>query len=357
MLNSTNLKSILLLAANPKGTKNLRLQEEEREIRERLRIAGYGRVSIHSTVATRYRDIQQAMVDFNPQIVHFSGHGAGEDGLVFEDAVGKEALVSSEALANLFRIFSTEGLECVVLNACHTQFQAEGIAKHIDYVIGTNQSIKDTDAIEFAVGFYTGIGAGKTIDFAFELGCNAVELAGIKNPSIQIFYLYNQGKMERIVLQFVHKAVKNGRHPIRNQEVKNALNMYSENEIELAIKNLLNKRELRENLGGQLSLTDAGKWRLRLTDETSPDQPLSDAGLSGSEETDKTPRERALMILKRMSYTKFKEVIFLYNFPEALLPTNSTQVVQAIEIINYATQKEGELLANFLKLISENSST
>ncbi|MEM8809808.1 MAG: hypothetical protein AAGF01_27625, partial [Cyanobacteria bacterium P01_G01_bin.38] len=93
-------KSILLLAANPKGTKGLRLQEEERDIKERLRLAGYGRTPINSTGATRARDIQQAMLDFKPQIVHFSGHGAGQDGLVFEDATGQEKLVASAALAD-----------------------------------------------------------------------------------------------------------------------------------------------------------------------------------------------------------------------------------------------------------------
>jgi transposase len=352
MINSTNLKSILLLAANPKKTPNLRLQEEEREIRQRLRMAGYARVPIHSTGATRYRDIQQAMVDFNPQIVHFSGHGAGEDGLVFEDAGGQEALVSSEALANLFRIFSTEGLECVVLNACHTRFQAEAIAKHIDYVIGTNQSIKDTDAIEFAVGFYTGIGAGKTIDFAFELGCNAVELAEIKNQPIQIFYLYNQGKMERVVLQFVHKALQNGTHPIRNQEVKSALkNTYSEDEIERAIQNLLKKRELREERAGQLSISDLGKSRLRArsSDETRWEQPLPTPPPS----EDETSIERALRLLKKMSSTKFREVIFCYKIPESYISINKPQVEQAIEVINYANEKEGEYLTNLLSLIAK----
>jgi hypothetical protein len=66
MSDSNALKSILLLAANPKGTVSLQLQVEEREIKERLRLAGYGKVPIHSTGATRPRDIQQAMVDFKP---------------------------------------------------------------------------------------------------------------------------------------------------------------------------------------------------------------------------------------------------------------------------------------------------
>jgi tetratricopeptide (TPR) repeat protein len=171
-------KSILLMAANPKGTVSLRLQEEEREIRERLRLAGYGKVPIHSTGATRPRDMQQAMLDFKPQVVHFTGHGSGKDGLAFEDGAGQLKLVDSDALANLFKLFSSR-VECVVLNACYSQFQAEAIAQHIDYVIGMSQTIGDRAAIEFAVGFYAALGAGEAIEFAYELGCNAIQLEGI----------------------------------------------------------------------------------------------------------------------------------------------------------------------------------
>ncbi|ASC73224.1 hypothetical protein XM38_041860 [Halomicronema hongdechloris C2206] len=171
-------KSILLLAANPKGTGSLRLQEEEREIKERLRLAGYGKVPINSTGATRTRDIQQAMLDFKPQVVHFTGHGSGKDGLAFEDVAGNLKLIGSDALANLFKLFSNH-VECVVLNACYSEFQAEAIAQHIDYVIGMNQAIGDRAAIEFSVGFYTALGAGESVEFAYELGCNAIQLEGI----------------------------------------------------------------------------------------------------------------------------------------------------------------------------------
>lgn len=187
MNDNVALKSILLISANPKGTKSLRLHEEEREIKERLRLAGHGKVPIDSTEATRPRDIMQSMTDFSPQIVHFSCHGAGQDGLVFEDGTGQEQLVDSKALANLFKTFSNE-VECVVLNACHSKFQAEAIVQHIDYVIGTNQAIGDRAAIEFSIGFYMALGAGKTIDFAYELGCNAIELAGIAEHSTPVIY-------------------------------------------------------------------------------------------------------------------------------------------------------------------------
>jgi pterin-4a-carbinolamine dehydratase len=192
MNTDTNLKSILLLSANPKRTKSLRLQEEEEEIKMRLRLAGYGKVPINSRGATKPRDIQQAMLDFKPQIVHFSGHGAGEDGLVFEDAAGEEKLVSSEALANLFELFFQRGVECVVLNACYAEFQARAIAQHIPYVIGMNQAIGDRAAIEFAVGFYTAVGAGETIEFAYKLGCNTIQLEGIAGHFIPVLFIKDQ---------------------------------------------------------------------------------------------------------------------------------------------------------------------
>lgn len=71
-------------------------------------------------------------------------------------------------------------IECVVLNACYSETQAEAIRQKIQYVIGMNQAIGDRAAIEFAVGFYAAIGAGESYEFAFKLGCNAIRLAGIK---------------------------------------------------------------------------------------------------------------------------------------------------------------------------------
>lgn len=196
MDDNASLKSILLLAANPKGTASLRLQEEEREIKERLRLAGYGKAPINSTGATRTRDIQQAMLDFKPHIVHFTGHGAGKDGLAFEDATGQLKLVDSEALANLFKLFSNR-VECVVLNACYSEVQAEAISQYIDYVIGMSQAIGDRAAIEFAVGFYTALGSGESVEFAYELGCNAIQLEGIAEHLIPVLKI-GPKKKERL---------------------------------------------------------------------------------------------------------------------------------------------------------------
>ena len=181
-------RKILILSANPKRTSPLRLDEEIREIKEGLkRSQSRDLFSIESAEATRYRDIRRAILDNQPNIVHFSGHGSGENGLVFEDDTGCQKLVDTEAIAGLFQLFS-EQVECVVLNACSSEVQAQEIAKYINYVIGMSQAIDDRAAIEFSVAFYDALGAGQTYNFAYNLGCNAIKIAGISQEFIPRWY-------------------------------------------------------------------------------------------------------------------------------------------------------------------------
>jgi tetratricopeptide (TPR) repeat protein len=178
-MSSNTPKKILLLAANPQGTTPLRLNEEVREIDAGLqRSLHREQFILEQKWAVRPRDIQRAMLDINPQIVHFSGHGRGDEGLVFEDETGMAKLVDGEALGELFELFADQ-VECVVLNGCYSYVQAEAISQHIPYVIGMSQAIGDQAAIEFAVGFYDALGAGRPVEFAYKLGCNAIRIAGM----------------------------------------------------------------------------------------------------------------------------------------------------------------------------------
>ena len=172
-------KVILMLSANPKNSDSLRLAEEIREIKEGLRRSkNRARFKIVTYEAVRYRDIQRALLDIEPNILHFSGHGAAEKGLVFEDETGNSFLVNADALTNLFKLFSDK-LDYVLLNACFSQVQARAIVKHIPYVIGMKEAIGDRAAIEFAVGFYDALGAGRDVNFAYKLACSAIAVAGI----------------------------------------------------------------------------------------------------------------------------------------------------------------------------------
>jgi hypothetical protein len=178
-MNSPATKTILILTANPKQTKPLQLAQEVRDIQEGLQRSSNCRAfRLEQRWAVRSRDVQRALLDANPQILHFSGHGFGEEGLAFEDESSDIKWVDADALAGLFQLFADQ-LECVVLNACYSAIQAQAICQFVPAVIGMKQAIGDRAAIEFAVGFYDAIGAGRSIEFAYQLGCRAIRMAGI----------------------------------------------------------------------------------------------------------------------------------------------------------------------------------
>ncbi|MDZ8106423.1 MAG: CHAT domain-containing protein [Nostoc sp. DedQUE12a] len=168
------MKQILILASNPKGTSVLDLDREIRDIREGLRRSqNRDEFIIETRGAVRPKDLWRAMLEVKPQIVHFCGHGMGSQGLVLENDDGNERPATTEALSELFRIFS-DRVECVLLNACYSEVQANAIVDHINYVIGMNREVRDDAAIAFTVGFYDALGAGESIERAFDIGKNAV---------------------------------------------------------------------------------------------------------------------------------------------------------------------------------------
>jgi len=176
--------SILFLAADPTDLSRLRLGEEFREIQEKLKLAklrDHFRLKLPQ-LSIRPVDISQALLDTQPQIVHFSGHGSSTGALCFENQIGQNLFVRSDALSALFEPFAHQ-VKCVVLNACYSNDQAKAIAKHIGYVIGMNQAIGDKAAIAFAIGFYQALGAGRTLEDAYKLGCVQIELWGIPEGS------------------------------------------------------------------------------------------------------------------------------------------------------------------------------
>ncbi len=173
MTNQTSPKTILILAANPQNTTRLRLEEEIREIDEGLRRANQRhQYKLEQKLAVRSRDFYRAILDYKPSIVHFCGHGVGQEGIVLEDDTGKSAVVPTNALASMFKLFATKGVECVILNACYSEVQATAISQYVNYVLGMNKAVGDQAALAFSVAFYDGLAAGYEVEEAHELGCS-----------------------------------------------------------------------------------------------------------------------------------------------------------------------------------------
>src|SRR5271165_1811769 len=173
-----NIK-VLFLASDPFKQNALALDEEIREITAKIRAAEYrDTLELVSAWAVRPDDLQQLLLQHQPHVVHFSGHGSQAEQLILKDNDGSPKPLSKEALADLFDVLK-DNIRVVVLNACHTGPQAEVISHVIDCAIGMNAAIGDHAAVVFSAAFYRALGFGRDVQTAFRLGRNALMTEGI----------------------------------------------------------------------------------------------------------------------------------------------------------------------------------
>lgn len=193
---------ILFLAANPKDTDRLRLDEEIREIDHALRQAKFrDEFDIEQHWAVRVAELQGLLLRHEPDVVHFSGHGSSKGEIVLEDgAVGESQTTSLRALSRLFELLN-DNIRCVILNACYTKPQAEEIAKHVPCVIGMSKAIGDAAAIQFASAFYQALGYGKNIRTAFALGCGQIDLVGLNEQDTPQLLVQNKMSEEMVLVK------------------------------------------------------------------------------------------------------------------------------------------------------------
>ncbi|KAL9614904.1 MAG: hypothetical protein Q9167_000646 [Letrouitia subvulpina] len=122
---------------------------------------------------TELSSARDALDTYNPNILHFSGHGT-RSGLCFEKDQGEVTVVEKTALVRPLSM--QRELKLVVLNACYSRDQAQAIADAVGCVIGMEGSILDQDSIAFSREFYRALAYGRTFEEAFNRARSALGL-------------------------------------------------------------------------------------------------------------------------------------------------------------------------------------
>ncbi len=175
---------ILMLAANPQLGARLALDEEAREITEKLRLAqGRDHFDLITRWAVRPADLLQSINEHRPHVVHFSGHGARTGEIVLAADDRGQQHVTPEAIAAVFRA-TPDNTRIVLLNACYSAVQAQEIGRYVDFIIGMQAPIDDRSAIIFAASFYSAIGFGRSVQQAFDQGVAALMLNGMPDHDV-----------------------------------------------------------------------------------------------------------------------------------------------------------------------------
>ena len=179
---------ILFLSANPGTTSRILVDEEAREIFERIQEGQQrDKFELFKHVAARPIDLQRLLLLYQPHIVHFSGHGSKKQKIILGGAPGRGKTVDRQGLAELFAIYASH-VRLVLLNACFTKTQARSISQVIDYSVGTGKGIGDKAGVAFAGAFYRALGFGKSIKEAFDSA--KAELGLTRMPRTQGFELF-----------------------------------------------------------------------------------------------------------------------------------------------------------------------
>ncbi|MGB9179479.1 MAG: CHAT domain-containing protein, partial [Pyrinomonadaceae bacterium] len=167
---------ILFLAANSSDDNRRRLEQEARDIRERIRRSKYrDSFDLITQFAVRPGDLQEALLEHEPHIVHFSGRGTENHGFILENDAGQPSTLSEQVLTGLFRTLK-DNIRIIVFNACYTNRQAAALAEIVDYAIGINESIEADTAVIFSVAFYQALAYGRTVKEAFDLAITQLML-------------------------------------------------------------------------------------------------------------------------------------------------------------------------------------
>lgn len=159
---------ILYLAANPTDTGHLRLQEEARDLAERIRLGPHREeFEVIHCLAVRPRDLLRGLQEVQPHIMHFSGHGNLDKQIVLQDDRGKSCPVAPKDLAELVELFKTN-LKVALMSCCYGRSQAKAFSRVLDFTIGMDKPISDKGALIFSAAFYQVLASGGSVKQAFE---------------------------------------------------------------------------------------------------------------------------------------------------------------------------------------------
>lgn len=178
------MKKILFIKINPIGTVNLRLDEEEKALRQVLDLSIHRDLfTFESRGAVTTDDLHQYLELIKPTILHISGHGSEEGVLFFHDSEGHKKEVSILKFYEFLKNFDSH-IDSVFLNACFSMSGIDTISNPNFHIIGMKEEVPNDTALAFARAFYTSHCNGKSVTDAFETAKGVVGMDGFNDELI-----------------------------------------------------------------------------------------------------------------------------------------------------------------------------
>lgn len=225
------MKKILFIKINPIGTINLRLDEEEKALRQVLDLSIHRDLfSLESRGAVTTDDLHQYLELIKPTILHISGHGNEEGVLFFHDSEGHKKEVSIIKFCDFLKNFD-DHIETIFLNACFSLSGIDDINDPSFHLIGMKDEVPNDTALSFARAFYTSHCNGKSVKDSFETAKGVVGMDGFDDELIPKHLESTQLEKKPVVLEDTDLKEK------KKDKKESAVSLVSEESIALVKKN------------------------------------------------------------------------------------------------------------------------
>lgn len=177
---------IALLVTNPDRQASLQTGIEGRDIEAAIRSTGRGsEVDLKILLAPTLSTLLDMLNSFDPDVIHFSGHGGGQ-ALVFDnERAGDDGgtVLDFDMVARVVGATSAKP-KLLVLAACDTVHGANRLLDSVPVVVAMSDSIDDEAACEFSCQFYKSIGNGASIGNSLKQSKLVLESKGYADASL-----------------------------------------------------------------------------------------------------------------------------------------------------------------------------
>ncbi len=227
-------RKILFLSATPDHWARLHVTREYQAIEDTLSKNSNHQFELKHRGAIEADSLRNILRDEAMHIVHFSGHGEGEEGLVLENSTGQAYLLENERLARIFELTQEQherSIQCVLFNCCHSVEQAKSILNHVECVIGMSRDITDRAAQKLSTVFYESLCSGSDYALAYEYACEALAQDFEKEQDMPQLFLRGQS-FQAYKKTFMSKARDLERNKSYKQAGKYYLKILKVNELD-----------------------------------------------------------------------------------------------------------------------------
>lgn len=167
--------NILFLSAVPAGAPPLELDREYRAIEDALEASpNASRFRLFRYARVQRPELEHTLTTFQPQIIHFSGHGTKTGSLLIEAFGGQRWELDRDTIRTILKAYG-QSVKMAVLNACHSEVTANTLRESVAYVVGNSTAVFDEAAIIFAQTLYTALFQNESLHQSFRDALKAVE--------------------------------------------------------------------------------------------------------------------------------------------------------------------------------------